>query len=71
MLTREHVHHGHTRRVIVNARAKGWEVRHETDDVVVARVQCSDWHRVERALALFDRAGEPAIVETADHSTNR
>jgi len=41
------------RRIIVTRAAKlGWEVREERDDRVVRLVTYTDWHRVERALAL-------------------
>jgi hypothetical protein len=36
--------------------ATGWEVRVEEDGTVTRHVRYHDWHRVERALAQFDRA---------------
>jgi hypothetical protein len=41
------------RRIIVTRGAtQGWEVREERDDRVVRLVTYTDWHRVERALAM-------------------
>ena len=34
----------------------GWDVREERDDTVVKRVNYSDWHRVERAILVFERS---------------
>jgi hypothetical protein len=33
----------------------GWEVRLQEDRAVTKQVQYHDWHRVERAMALFRR----------------
>jgi hypothetical protein len=44
----------HTRRFfILDAGIEGWEVREEEDDRVLRRVLYTDWHRVERAAAVF------------------
>ena len=40
---------------ITSAEEWGWEVRLEEDDMVRRRDHYQDWHRVERALALFER----------------
>ena len=46
----------HVRRYsIASAPSSGWEVRLEEDRTVRRSDQYSDWHRVERALALFER----------------
>jgi hypothetical protein len=37
---------------------QGWEVRLEEDDRVSRRDHYQDWHRVERAMALFEREVE-------------
>lgn len=37
-----------TRRYSIAPSAAGWEVREEHNGEVVKRVQCQDWHRVER-----------------------
>lgn len=47
----EHVRHYS----ITTAQDWGWEVRLEEDNTL-RRLDCyQDWHRVERALALFER----------------
>jgi len=46
----------HIRRYFVQAVApSGWEVRFEEDSELRRRNIYQDWHRVERALALFER----------------
>jgi hypothetical protein len=40
--------------VIARAPHLGWRVREERDNVVVREVEYEDWHRVERALMLFN-----------------
>ena len=40
---------------ITSAEEWGWEVRLEEDDILRRRDHYQDWHRVERALALFER----------------
>ena len=68
MLIREYTHEGHTDRVTITRSQAGWDVRQERDDTVVRRVNYSDWHRVERALQLFDRVAllDEAIAEAHD-----
>ena len=47
-------HAGHRRRFsITSLRTAGWEIREELDDRVLKQVQYRDWHRVERARAVF------------------
>ena len=56
MFSRELTLAGHTRNfVITPLHADGWEVRIEEDSRVLRRNQYTDWHRVERALAGFER----------------
>ena len=56
MFSRELTLAGHTRNfVITPLHADGWEVRIEEDSRVLRRNQYTDWHRVERALATFER----------------
>jgi len=55
LLIREYTHAGHTDRVTITRSQAGWDVRQERDDTIVRSVNYSDWHRVERALQLFDR----------------
>ena len=38
--------------------AAGWEVRDENDGGVLKRVLVSDWHRVERAIAMFSKEAD-------------
>jgi len=56
MFTKQLSNSGHTRRFVVrDAGAAGWEVREERDSQIVRRVCYEDWHRVERAVSLFER----------------
>jgi hypothetical protein len=44
----------HTRRFTIRpVPTSGWEVRDENDGGVLKRVLYRDWHRVERAIAMF------------------
>jgi hypothetical protein len=55
MLKREYTQDGHVARLSVSKGANlGWEVREERDDRVIRRTQLTDWHRVERALQVFE-----------------
>jgi hypothetical protein len=54
MLTREFVHDGHTRRVTITRSDAGWALREEQDDRVVRDINYTDWHRVERAIRVFE-----------------
>lgn len=47
------LHEGHVHRLVVTPEWRGWDVRHEVDDVVIRRVHREDWHRVERDVRLF------------------
>jgi hypothetical protein len=45
---------GHTREYSITWIARdGWEIKQVEDSHVVRAVRCHDWHRVERALAMF------------------
>jgi hypothetical protein len=45
---------GHKRRFTVRvAPSRGWEVRDEFDATVLKAISYVDWHRVERAKAMF------------------
>jgi hypothetical protein len=47
---------GHVRHYAIHAiGSSGWEVRMEEDRAVRRLELYRDWHRVERALALFER----------------
>ena len=66
MVTREHRDGAHIRKFTVTRGLVGWDVREERDSEVVRRMTYTDWHRVERALRVFD------LQEvTPDYSTNR
>jgi hypothetical protein len=54
MLTREFVHDGHTKRVTITRSDAGWALREEQDDRVVRDINYTDWHRVERAIRVFE-----------------
>ena len=56
MLTKERQVAGHTERMTIVPAKSGWEVRQERDGRVVKLVTYLDWHRVERALMLFELA---------------
>jgi hypothetical protein len=46
---------GHTRKFsISDMGTAGWEVRDEQDDRVLKAVRYTDWHRVERAMNMFN-----------------
>lgn len=48
-------HADHVRHYSICAAATGWEVRLEEDRTLRRLDHYRDWHRVERALALFER----------------
>ena len=52
------------RRVIVRRHPAGWEVSEEVEDRVVRRVNYTDWHRVERALQMFQLDQPDAVYST-------
>jgi hypothetical protein len=55
MFAKELRQEGHTRKFTIQERGgEGWEVREEQDDRVLKRVCYTDWHRVERALGIFN-----------------
>ena len=54
MFAKELRQEGHTRKFsIMDRGCEGWEVREEADDRVLKQVCYTDWHRVERALGVF------------------
>jgi hypothetical protein len=61
MLTREYTSAGHVNRVTITKGRTGWDVREERDDTVVKRVNYRDWHRVERAIQVFELSRLHAI----------
>ena len=55
MFAKELRQEGHTRKFSIRERGRdGWEVREEQDDRVLKQVCYTDWHRVERALSMFN-----------------
>jgi hypothetical protein len=62
MLTREFVQDGHTKRVTVTRSEAGWEVREERDDRVVRDIKYTDWHRVERAIQMFELTNQDFVT---------
>jgi hypothetical protein len=56
-------HQLQVRRFTIRHLRPGWEVRDENDDVILKRVIYKDWHRVERAIAIFEQ--EEAELEAA------
>ncbi len=57
METRERTSSGHTDTLIVTKTADGWEVRETHDRMVIRTQQYRDWHRVERAMQVFELQG--------------
>ena len=46
---------GHVKRFLISGMGRdGWEVREEQDERVVKQIRYTDWHRVERALGMFN-----------------
>jgi hypothetical protein len=57
MFTKELHQQGHTRKFSVSDRRRdgsGWEIRCEEDNRVLKQAVYTDWHRVERALSVFN-----------------
>ena len=55
MFAKELYRAGHTRKFsIKDVGMAGWEVRDEQDDRVLKAVRFTDWHRVERAMNMFN-----------------
>ncbi|MEO8070840.1 MAG: hypothetical protein ABI652_05525 [Acidobacteriota bacterium] len=72
MITHERTQSGHTKRFIVSRGAVGWDVREEDNAEVVRTATYTDWHRVERALQVFDLFDHFDLDSPrAPHSTNR
>ena len=64
MLTREFVAAGHTNRFTIHRSRAGWDVREERDDQLVKHVSYTDWHRVERAMQVFELSWREAKPTT-------
>lgn len=57
MFTSELMHAGHMTRVTITRAEAGWDLCEERDSEVVRAVTYTDWHRVERAIQLFELQG--------------
>jgi hypothetical protein len=58
MLERYLVNEAHVHHFVVRHDATGWDVREEQDGAIIHRAHLDDWHRVERAVQLFDHAAD-------------
>jgi phage host-nuclease inhibitor protein Gam len=65
MVTLEQTHNGQTRRATVTRGPVGWHYQEVRNSTIVRDVTYMDWHRVERAMQVFERGD----VEV--HSTKR
>jgi hypothetical protein len=55
MFAKELHQQGHTRKFSVSDRRRdGWEIRAEEDNRVLKHAVYTDWHRVERAVSMFN-----------------
>lgn len=54
MFAKELQQAGHVRKFSIVEGHAGWEVRDVQDDRVLKQVCYTDWHRVERALHMFN-----------------
>ena len=63
MLTAEYVVAGHINRFIILRSRAGWDVREERDDQVIRQANYTDWHRVERAMQVFEFHRLQAVTE--------
>jgi tRNA A37 N6-isopentenylltransferase MiaA len=68
MVTLEQIHDGQTRRATITRDSAGWHYLEQCDSQVVRQTTYTDWHRVERAMQLFELEGG-AGGQT--HSTKR
>jgi hypothetical protein len=64
--TLELVEDGHTRRATITKQSPGWLFRELDDTRVIREIVYTDWHRVERAMHIFELGFERPV-----HSTNR
>jgi hypothetical protein len=54
MVTREQSQSNPRKRLTVHRGRVGWELREEVGSQVVRTSTCTDWHRVERAMQVFE-----------------
>lgn len=69
METRTRTTDGHTDALEVTSNAQGWEVRETRDSAVVRTQRYSDWHRVERAVQVFERREATAAAASVQSTT--
>jgi hypothetical protein len=60
MVALERTDDGNPRQVTVSRSARGWEVCERHADRVVRLSYYTDWHRVERAVHVFELRNRPA-----------
>ena len=60
---------GHTDLLEVTSSAQGWEVRETRDSAVVRTQRYSDWHRVERAVLVFELRDTTAVALSVQSTT--
>lgn len=76
MFAKELYRAGHTRKFSIRVMGTaGWEVRDEQDDRVLKAVHYADWHRVERAMHMFnlqiDELESSGWISPDDYSLKR
>jgi len=69
METHTRTTHGHTDLLEVTSSTQGWEVRETRDSAVVRTQRYSDWHRVERAVLVFELC--EATADAVGQSTTK
>lgn len=57
MVSRERQQLGHILRFTVTRGPVGWDVREERDFQTLRAMTYTDWHRVERAMRVFELGG--------------
>ena len=64
MFVRERVQSGHTLKFTITRGVVGWDVREVRDAEVVREVTYTDWHRVERAMRVFELGERDAAEQS-------
>jgi hypothetical protein len=64
MVTHELTDSGHTKRFTITRGTSGWDVKEERDSQVVRTVTYTDWHRVERAIQVFQMQESAGVEST-------
>jgi hypothetical protein len=64
IVQRQRFKDAHHRRCVVTRDGSGWKVREEEGMRVVREMHHTDWHRVERALHLFEYGTSESRRET-------